>query len=280
MVKMLVIVLIVISVIAIILYIVGSTLWNNHAFSFINRLDAYTKKSVERVNFNDLAQLPQPVQKYFRLVLHDSASIIQRASITQNGGFRVNPDDRSWADMKATQVFTTHKRGFVWNAVIKMAPMIKAKVIDSYIDGKGGMKGKVLSLITIINETPRPELNKAALQRYLAESVWFPTALLPGQGVEWTQIDEKTARATIEDSGITVSLDFEFNNVGEIVSVYTDERYREVDGQYKLFPWKGTFSDYMDIQGYRIPSFGQVAWILEDGLYSYWRATLTTIEYK
>lgn len=279
MVKVLIILLILFVAIVVISIVIGRISWDKYTSLLTQKLNANNKGTVERVNFEDLSGLPNQVQKYFKLVLEDGAPIINRASITQHGGFRVKPGSVEWLEMNTTQIFTTDSRGFVWNATIEMVPLVNIRVIDSYITGKGAMKGKILSLITIINENDKTELNKAALQRYLAESVWFPTALLPSQGVKWTEIDGKKAMATINDSGITVSLDFEFNEMGEIIGVYTKERYREVNGKYELFPWRGKFSTYIDIQGYRIPSVGEVTWILEEGTFPYWRADLTKVEY-
>ncbi len=101
---------------------------------------------------------------------------------------------------------------------------------------EGRMKGKLLSLFTIIDARDHRELNEGALQRFLAEVVWFPTALLPSQGVTWTVLDNHKAKATITDSDITTSLEFEFNEKGEVVSVYTPSRYREVSGKYEPTP--------------------------------------------
>lgn len=277
--KVAIILLIFIIVIVVILIIVSDILWGNYTSNLTKELIVNNKEIDEQVNFNELSGLPEIVQKYFRLVLKDGVPIINRATLTQHGEFRIKLESEGWLDMNAIQNFTTGNRGFVWSATIKMFPPVNVKVIDSYINGKGAMKGKVLSLIPVIDESEKKELNKAAIQRYLAESVWFPTALLPTQGVKWTEIDEKKASATINDSGITVSLVFGFNDKGEIVEVYTSERYREVDGEYRLFPWEGKFSNYIEIQGYRIPSVGEVAWILEDGTFPYWRANIKQVDF-
>ena len=149
-----------------------------------------------------------------------------------------------------------------------------------YINGKGEMKGKLLSLVTLIDARDAEKLDKGALQRYLAEGVWFPTSLLPSQGVVWEGIDDSSARATITDAATTVSLEFSFNEEGEATSVYTPARYREVDGQYEPTPWKGYFSAYIEKDGYRIPSTGTVEWHLGSKVYRYWKAELSDIRYE
>ncbi len=161
-----------------------------------------------------------------------------------------------------------------------MLPGISINVYDAYLDGRAEMKGRILSLFTLIDAQGREELNKGALQRFLAEAVWMPTALLPSQGVEWQGIDERHARATISDKAVAVSLEFGFNEKGEITSVYTANRYREVSGDYQSTPWGAKLGNYISVDGYRIPSEGEVSWYLGDRLYTYWKAVVTDVSYE
>ena len=74
----------------------------------------------------------------------------------------------------------------------------------------------LFSAFTLSSSANIPELNSGALHRYLAEAVWYPTALLPQAGVQWSPIDEHSALATLTDNGETVSLEFRFNDAGEV----------------------------------------------------------------
>jgi hypothetical protein len=56
-------------------------------------------------------------------------------------------------------------------------------VVDIYASGKSRLQGRKMSLFTAVVADPELEMNKGELLRYLAESVWFPTALLPGEEV-------------------------------------------------------------------------------------------------
>lgn len=232
------------------------------------------------IDLSETDTLPEPVRKYFRLALRDGAPLIRTAKVTQLGGFRAKPEMKGWSPMRAEQLFSIHPKAFAWNASIAMLPGININVCDSYIDGRGAMKGNAAALIDLIDVHDQKELNAGALQRYLAESVWFPTALLPSSGVTWTAMDAHRARATLTEADTTVSLEFGFNDLGEIVSVYAPARYREVEGRYVPTPWQGTFSDYFEVDGYRIPRRGAVEWHLKDGVYPYWKAELKTVEFN
>ncbi len=242
-------------------------------------LRAAASQEVNYVNLEEVNELPKPVKRYFHLVLKDGMPIINRAFVSQIGGFRIKPEMKNWSKMQAEQYFSSNPRAFIWSSTISIIPGIYISVCDSYINGKGRMKGKFLSLFTLFDAQNQRELDEGAMQRYLAEAVWFPTALLPSQGVTWTALNDHKAEAAITDSDITASLEFEFNEKGEIVSIYTPSRYREVSGKYELTPWKGRLSRYISTNDYLIPQEVEVEWHLKDRVYPYWKASLQEIRY-
>jgi len=253
--------------------------WTQRASSLINKTIANSTQTRELIDFDELSNSPEIVRTYLKRVLPEGSPVISRAVITQQGGFRAKPDLKQWSLMQAEQLFTTHPRSFVWNATISIFPGITISILDNYSNGKGIISGKLMSLFTVLHDSDQSQLNEASLQRYLAESVWFPSALLPSQGIHWEETNPHMARASITDSGTTTSLDFEFNDSGEVVSVYTPGRYREVSGQYIATPWKGTFSHYINIDGYLVPQQAQVEWHLNDQVFSYWQAKITGFRY-
>ncbi|HEY0658673.1 MAG TPA: DUF6544 family protein [Pyrinomonadaceae bacterium] len=89
--------------------------------------------------------------------------------------------------------------------------------------------------------------------RFLAESDWQPTALLPSENLKWSAIDENRALATLTDAEITVSLEFSFNDTGEITGIFSPARFYEINGEYKLFSWAGRFWNYEHRGGMMIP---------------------------
>ena len=142
------------------------------------------------------------------------------------------------------------------------------------------MRGAFGGIVPIVSERGKPQLNAGALQRYLAEAVWFPTALLPSQGVKWSAADDSTARATLSDCGTTVTLEFRFNDRGEIIEVFAPDRFREVKGRYEPTPWTGRFSNYQEREGVKIPLEGEVEWQVWGKPLPYWRGTITDIRYE
>jgi hypothetical protein len=259
----------------------GSTGWDNKTSELIGKLQPPKLLSRPRVvNFKDFERLPAPVAKYFRLVLKDGQPIIRSARIIHSGKFNISGKENGWSFFKSTQYYSSNPPGFVWDANIKMAPLINVWVRDAYVAGQGSIQAKVLSVVSVADERDKPELNAGSLMRYLAEAVWLPTALLPSEGVKWKGIDQNTALATLSDGETTVSLEFRFNQKGEITSVFSHERFRDVKGKYELAAWAGYFGNYEERNGMYIPIEGEVEWQLASGALPYWKGRIIEVEYE
>lgn len=258
----------------------SQTKWLQYTEDKTQQITNAPLKEQSLVNLSEVAALPPIVQKYFHLTLIDNAPIIQKVHLIQAGGFRAKPELKNWSPMSAEQYFSATLPGFVWKAKIQMLPGISIEVCDAYLKHHGQMKGNIAGIFPIIDAHDRPELDQGALQRYLAEAVWFPTALLPSQGVEWKAIDDHKALATLSVGDTSVSLTFEFNTKGEIISAFAPDRYREVSGNFIPTPWKAKYANYESFGNYRVPSYGEVSWQLPDQMYSYFKADIPQIEFE
>lgn len=252
--------------------VAGNLLWNRATGKAFRRLEAAPPDSrSETFSLDSLAGLPAPVVRYFQFALTPGQPIRSRFAFEQEAEFRTGGLGAPWSPLTAEQRFSTQPPGFVWDARIRMAPLVEVRVRDSYLDGAGAMRARIAGVIPVVDQSGSPELAAGALHRYLAEAVWFPTALLPGQGVVWEPIDDRSARATLTDGRTTVSLDFRFGENGEIVQAYTPARARDVNGTAVPTPWLCSYRGYAEVDGMRVPAEGEVGWVLPEGLLSYWR---------
>lgn len=194
--------------------------------------------------------VPAPVARYFKRTLREAQPLIVSASVTQDAEFFVNG---AWRPLKAHQHFTAMPPGFVWDARIQMAPLLPAHVRDAYVAGQGSMQATIFGAYSLADQIGGPELNAGALQRYLGEAVWFPTALLPG-AVTWSGVDDHTAIATLADGDTTVSLKFHFDDDDRIVEI-SGNRFAERNGSYTLRPWRIVCSEHAEHMGIVIPEY-------------------------
>jgi len=231
------------------------------------------------VTADDFEGLPEPVRDYFVNVLDEGQQYVETVALEQDGELRPGGAESTWKPFTATQYVTTDPPGFFWNATVGLWPLIEIQVGDRYCGGDGSARVSALGLIPLGGADANPELNRGELLRYLAEAVWYPTALLPSEGVEWSPVDESTAKATLEYGDTSATLTFHFTEDDEVSKVHAEQRPRRVDGGYEPTPWTGRWRDYETRNGMRVPTAGEVIWHLPDGEMEAWRGRLTEISY-
>jgi hypothetical protein len=234
---------------------------------------------IQRYRADELHGLPAPVQRYFRTVLHDGQPIITAATIEHTGTFNMSETGAQWRPFTSTQQVTTQRPGFVWAGRIAMLPGLPALVHDAYLAGEGILHASLAGLVSIVDMRDTDEVARGELMRFAAEAAWYPTALLPSQGVQWHAVDDTTADATFTDGDLTLTLRFGFTAEGLIETVRSEARGRAVEGEVIPTPWEGRWSDYAERDGMLIPLEGEVAWLLPDGPHPYWRGRVTQVRY-
>lgn len=237
-----------------------------------------SKIQYKTFSLKDLEGLPEPVQRYFKYALRDGQEYIKFVRLKQIGEFRMK-ENQPWMSIKAEQYFTTEDPAFIWRVKLAMTPFIWIEGRDMYYQGKGNMLIKLLSTITAADATGS-EMDISSLIRFLSETPWFPTALLPGDYIEWKEIDSNSAQAVIKDNGYTASGIFTFNEKGEIIKFVTNDRYMEVDGKYFKEQWGGYYGNYQEIEGMKIPTEAEVEWNLSDRDLQYAKLKITDIQYN
>ena len=274
-----VIVVLVFGITVAILY--GAKRWQSNTRKLYVEIEAARLPiTPEFYDSRELDGLPAPVQRYFRTVLEEEQQIVAAVSLEHTGTFNMSETREQWKPFKSTQRVIIRRPGFVWDARIRMAPGINAFVHDAYIAGRGVLTAKLFGLLTVMEQPGTPELAQGELMRFFAEGAWYPTALLPGQGVVWEAIDDTHASASLTDGTTTVKLVFQFDSHGLIRSVRSDGRYREVNRVLVLSPWQCSVWNYELHDGMLIPLEGEVGWLLHDGLKPYWRGRIQLIEYE
>ncbi|BCS95013.1 hypothetical protein DSLASN_06450 [Desulfoluna limicola] len=262
------------------LLLYGYYAWMKRVNALRSRLQrAHVQASVINYDEGDLGDLPDPVKRYFSAVLRDGQPLVSHVNITHSGTFNTGGEKDRWVPFRSKQCVVTRRPGFVWDARVRIAPGMVVSVYDAYVAGKGALSAKILGLVSVMEQPSTPELAQGELMRFFAECTWYPTALLPSQGVRWEPINASQARAAITDEGREVVLVFTFDKQGLMASVYSDGRYRDIDGEQVATPWEGRFWNYQWRHGMMVPLEGEVSWLLPEGPCPYWRGRIQKIEY-
>ena len=268
------------------LNVVGASRWAELMRTHTRQLDAGRVDAQGRLpspatfDARELEGLPAPVQRYFRAVLTDGQPIIAAATIEMAGTINLSASAKQWKPFTSHQRVVTRKPGFLWNAQVDMFPGVPARVVDSYVAGQGRLNAKLLGLFTVADVHGGGEMARGEFMRYFAEAAWYPTALLPSQGVRWQAAGDASASATIVDGPITLTLLFSFDDAGLIASVRAESRGAGVGKDMVMLPWDCALSDYQRHDGMSIPMAGEAAWMRPAGRKAYFVGHVKRLSYE
>ena len=232
----------------------------------VEELFANSKKIINKeFSQSQIKGMPKPVQRYFKYALEEKQPYISFVRLFHTGELKVK---NKWRKVKGEEYFTIEKPGFIWRGKLRFFTGT-----DSYYIGKGNLQIKLLGKIKIVDDKSE-EIYKSELLRWLSEAPWYPTALLPSKELTWEEIDDKSAKAILSDSGLKVEGIFHFNDEGQIIK-FEAERYKD----QSLEEWIGYYKDYRVVNKMKVPFYVEVGWNLETGFDKYVRFQIEKIQY-
>ena len=254
----------------------GALVFSKQVSSEVKKIqDANAGAPARTVTREMLAGLPEPVERW----LLGSGIVGRRAPhsmyLTQNGMMRSSPKQDRWMRVEAQQHITINEPAFIWKADIKMfgVPVIAAR--DRFVQGRGRMTIKPMSLITM-DDASGGKIDQAAMQRYLVEMIWYPWAAL-APFVKWEAIDSRSARVTMSYKGVSGSAVFHFDEAGDLVG-FSADRYMGAGKDAALEKWIGTTRAYGTREGLRMPVGVEVTWKLRTGDFTWYRFEIEHLE--
>ena len=240
----------------------------------VDQMFAAAKGDRRVVSEDDLAGLPQPVQRWLRASNVVGSAYPVTVRLTQQGEFRMG-EGRGWMPFSAEEYYTTDPPSYVWRVRFKMAPLLAVSGRDRYAEGRASIQMRMLSVIPVANDSG-PELNQGAMLRFLNETMWFPAAILSPY-ITWEGRDDHSAVATMSYAGTTASATFIFDDLGRLRDM-TAERFD--NAKKAILPWSTPITDYAELAGINVPVQGTGVWHYDTGQFPYIRLRVTGIEYN
>lgn len=234
-------------------------------------------KNIPVITEAHLKGLPEIVKKWLRF----SGIIGKEKTVTvhlnQVGQMKIKPR-KSWMPFIATQYINVTNPAFIWKTNVNFMPVFKLLGRDKFTNGEGEMLINLTSLIPIVNEAHNEKINQAAMIRYLAEMMWFPSAALENY-IKWVTINETSAMALFKLNGKITSGVFKFSEKGAIKS-FEAERYIGIEEDDDLEKWFIKVEGYNNFNGFNIPNKCRVIWKLKDGDFNWLNLKITELEYN
>ncbi len=233
--------------------------------------------SDELFTLEDIASLPLPVQKYFihcqfigkPKMTHMKATFKDVAFSLGRDKPTIRIDYVQYNGVKSPQ-----RLAYIDSSLYG----IPFEGFDSFMEGKGAMKGRIAKGITLFDQQGEG-MDRACLVTILAESLFVPSVALQPY-IRWEAIDDTHAKATIEAYGLSCSGVFTFNDEGEMLSFTTDDRMATgMDGKNERVRWTATLADYRQKGDLLLPSTLQAVWNYPEGDLLYFDGKGVSIEY-
>jgi len=228
------------------------------------------------VTRDELRVLPAPVAAWLErsgVVGRPRAATVR---LHQRGEIRTK-EGAAWMPARADQYFSIDPPAFVWMVDASMMRVVPIAGRDRYVAGRGEMLIEAASLVKVV-EAADEAIDLGAMLRYLAETIWFPSAAL-GPHISWEPIDATHARATMRYAGRTAPAVFTFDERGRAVR-FDAERPMGGGQAAKLTPWFGASSQWRTFEGIEVPTRGEVGWQLPTGPFIYYRWEILDVEFN
>jgi len=225
------------------------------------------------------ALLPSRVREYVAQAMPKGDPSGRVVRLNQVGSMWMSADAEP-LQYEAAQWIDVRRPAFVWRADFSIARVFGIAIVDSYVDGRGLLEGRAFGSVPIVKATGAG-IDRSEAMRYLAELAWAPSAILNNPSLQWHVLDGERVEVSLDVGSERCSITLHFDSNGDIVRV-EGIRPRRVDDVDIDTAWSGTFTNYQEIDGYRIPTRGEARWELETGTYTYWRGDIvdyTVIDY-
>lgn len=222
-------------------------------------LESIPESTTERiVHEADVAALPEPVARWLRRAGVVGRPRAQTLRLTQRGEMQTARGG-AWMAFRARQLFVVPRPAFLWVVDVDGPLGLGLAGRDLYVDGRGQMRIELLSLIPVV-DAAGPKIDQGTLVRFLAETIWFPSAALQPY-IEWEPLDQAAARATMRWGGVEASGLFRFDDDGDPVR-FEASRYRDES----LADWiiDNDPAHFALLDGVRVPTRSTVTWRDDD----------------
>ena len=242
-----------------------------------NDILVLTSKSSDVFTEAEVSRLPVPVKKYFQYCGYIGTPKMQAMkAVYTDVDFRFNKE-------KPDIMIDYIQYNFV-NEPSRIAYIdssmygIPFEGLDTFVAGKGSMKGVLAKLFTLFHQTGET-MDQASLVTFLSECLMLPNVALQDY-IKWEEIDSLHAKATIDYYDCMLSGIFTFRENGEMLSFTTDDRVAtDTDGTGENIRWSVVFNEYEEVNGIRKPTAYQAIWHYDDGDLIYFDAKNVIVEF-
>jgi hypothetical protein len=241
-------------------------------------LASQTISGKEILTENDIAHLPAPVRNY---VINSGAvgrSKPQNVRIAFDAVMYRKPGTKPLiATSEQYNFYGDYTRLFLMKARKYFIPF---HALHIYCNQEATFKVRLMNLFSIV-DVKGEDLTTAETVTLLNDMCIFVPGNLYDKRLSWKEIDSHSCGVTIKNGKYMVSATLYFNEKGELINFVSDDRSAlKDDGNLRKARWSTPVSDYKEIDGRRIPTYGETIWNYPEGDFTYGTFRLKDIAYN
>jgi len=215
-----------------------------------------------RFTADRLADLDEPVRRYFSHAISEGAPLEPGVHMTMSGRIKVGV----WLPFTAEQ--TVDGRSFTWRARVGPGRLTPLRVTDRYADGAGSTVGRLLGRATLFEAADGDTARSAAARAAIESVVFAPPSVLPGGGVAWRAETENTIVARFDLPPERPEVRVRIDAVGAIRTVSALRWGNAGEKTFQYIPFGGEIHAERRFGDLVLPSHASVGWWFDTPRYA------------
>ena len=236
------------------------------------------KENLQRTNIlktdllteTDLLPLPESVQHYLRYAGVINKPKLKNARIVFEGQMREKGKDFFPFTCEQYNFFDEPTRLFFMKATMKG---FTVPGYHRYSNATALMDIRLFGLFPVVQKSGK-DMDKAETVTLFNDMCLMAPATLVDKRITWQAIDSNSAKATFTNHGITISAILYFNEQDQLVNFISNDR------DVNHYPFSTPVSNYKNINGINILTYGETVWHYPDGKFVYGKFNLKDVEYN
>ncbi len=224
----------------------------------------------------DARHLPEAIQHYLQASGAIGKSRPRNMKLKFAGELRYL--GKPWMPFRAVQFnrFDIPERHFWLDATMKGMPVCG---YHRYTEGKARMKIRAAGIMPVVDKKGE-QMDQAETVTWFNDLCLFAPGALVDERVMWEELDPQRVRAIFTHKQIRISAELIFSETYQLVDFISNDRwYLAEDGTFHSYPFHTPIGEHARIRGMLLPCYGEAAWELPEGLWSYGRFRLKGLRY-
>ncbi len=219
---------------------------------------------------SDLLSLPEPVQRYLKYVGVLNKPKLKNIRIVFEGQMKEKGKDFFSFTCEQYNSFDEPTRLFFMKAKMKGTAVPS---YHKYSRATALMDIRLFGFFPVVKKNGK-DMDKAETVTLFNDMCLMAPATLIDQRITWQAIDGNSAKATFTNHTITISAILFFSKQGQLIDFTSDDR------DINHYQFSTPVSNYKNINGMNIMTYGETIWHYPDGKFVYGRFNLREVEYN